>query len=471
MNLPLGRRECCVHKVGTLAKDYGVAGFDFAMHWTRICGSFVAILLLGLAGDQAFGSEDAPEDPAPAFAGDTLAQYLERAFDANPSLKAFEARHAAALERVTTAGTLPNPKFQVTHFVEAVQTRTGTQENSFILSQAIPWFGKLDRREEAASAEAEALMFLFEDRQLTLAREVSVRFYEYGYTGRAIGLTRENLGLLQQLEPIVQDRVRSGGDLNSLLRLQVEIARMDDRLQTLDKKRDEQSARLAALLALVAPKALPWPDWEAPEPVTLNSRALEIAIEENNPALAMLDRKVASAEARRELARYESYPDLNLGVNYIQLGRYPDSVIPDAGRDPWGVSVGISLPIWGDRNNAVRAEAASAKEAAEHERRDREYRLKAELTANVSRNEDANRRLRLYGDDLLGLAKQALEITQTSYEAGNATVLEVIDSERSLLELQLQYWRAAADAWQSRVIVQTLANQPVAGVSVPEAQR
>ena len=83
--------------------------------------------------------------------------------------------------------------------------------------------------------------------------------------------------------------------------------------------------------------------------------------------------------------------------------------------------------------------------------------------ASSSKLNDAQRRLKLYGDELLDLAEQAVAITRTSYEGGKTGMLEVIDSERSLLELQLLFWRAASDAWQQRVIIQTLANQPLAG--------
>ena len=56
-----------------------------------------------------------------------------------------------------------------------------------------------------------------------------------------------------------------------------------------------------------------------------------------------------------------------------------------------------------------------------------------------------------------------MENSRTSYESGRTGILEVIDSERSLLDLQLLYWRASADAWQQRIIIQTLSNQPLLG--------
>jgi outer membrane protein TolC len=85
------------------------------------------------------------------------------------------------------------------------------------------------------------------------------------------------------------------------------------------------------------------------------------------------------------------------------------------------------------------------------------------LSASLALLEDANRRLELYGEELLDLAEQAVENSRTSYESGRTGILEVIDSERSLLDLQLLYWRAASDAWQQRITLQTLANQPILG--------
>ncbi|WOO42969.1 TolC family protein [Rubellicoccus peritrichatus] len=406
-----------------------------------------------------------------AFTATTLEAYLQQAQKANPSLKAFEAHYDAATQRIPQVSALPDPTFQITHFVESIQTRTGPQENAFVLSQRIPWFGKLGSREAAASAEAEALWFAYQNRQLTLARAVSLMYYEYGYTGHAINLTRENLALLEKLEPITEEKVKVGGDLNTLLRLKVEIGKIADQLQSLEQKRVAQSAQLNELLALSTDSSLPWPTWQAPPIEELDARSLAIAIEANNPELEMLQRKIASAEARKEIARLENYPDITLGLNYIQVG---DPVVnpttPDAGQDPWGFTVAVNIPIWFNKYDAGRAEALASKRATENEYQSRLNQLKSDLSASLARLNDANRRLKLYGEELLQLAEQAAEITRSSYESGRTGILEVIDSERSLLELQTLYWRAAADAWQQRIVIQTLANQPLLGTLNPVSE-
>jgi outer membrane protein, heavy metal efflux system len=397
-----------------------------------------------------------------AFTGVTLKAYLQRAQGANPQLKAFEARYDGAIRRVVQTSSLPDPTLQVTHFVESVQTRTGPQENALMVSQRIPWFGKLNSRETMASAEAEALWFAFQNQQLTLARLVSIRFYEYAFTGKVLELTQENLALLKELEPIVEEKVRSGGDLNSLLRLKVELGKLTDKFESLKQSRLAQSAKLCELLALPFDTLLPWPIWESPNENSIDGYALSQAIESNNPELQMLKRKIASAEARQQIARLESSPDLTFGLNYIQVG---DPVVnpstPGAGRDPWSVSVAVNLPIWGKKNTAGREEALATQREFENEYQNRLNALKAELSVSIAQLDDANRRLKLYGEELLGLAQQAVENSQSSYEGGRTGILEVIDSERSLLELQLLHRRAETDAWQQRITIQSLANQPL----------
>ena len=399
-----------------------------------------------------------------SFEGRDLESYLRQAQGANPQLKAFEWRYEAAVQRIPQASSLPDPVFQVSHFVESVETRTGPQENRVMLSQRVPWFGKRSSRETAASAEAEALLYAYQNEQLILARRVSLGFYEYGFIWQATVLTRENLGLLTNLEPVVEEKVRAGGEINALLRLKVEIGRVGDRLESLKQQRLARSARLAELLALPAGKVLPWPLWQAPTPVALKGSSLERSIKAENPELQMLERKIASAEARREIARLESYPDITLGFSYIEIG---DSIFnprgTDAGRDPWGFTVAVEVPIWFQKQRADRAEALASKRANENEYEHRYDAILGQLHGSMALLNDAQRRLKLYGDDLLRLAEQALEISRASYESGRSGILEVIDSERTLLELRLGYWRAAADAWQQRVTIQSLANQPLEG--------
>lgn len=402
------------------------------------------------------------------FEGRGLEAYLREALEANPRLEAFEQYYNAATERIPQAASLPDPMLQVTRFVESVQTRTGPQDTVLLLSQQIPWFGTLENREAVASSEAEALWYAYQAEQLTLVREVSEAFHEYGYTGRALELTGKNLDLLKQLEPIVEERVKGGGTLNALLRLKVETGKLDDRLRSLEQEREVQSIRLSELMALPGHELLPLPEWRQPGLEDLPDAGLAVALEEQNPELKMLARKIESAGARQELARLARYPDLKFGINYIDIGSPEvNPTTPDAGKDPWGVTVSVNLPLWSGKNKAARAEARAGRHAAEREYDERLLALRAELRTSRARFTDARRRMELYRESLLGLARQAVENSRSSYESGQGSILELIDSERSLLELELLDVRAEADAWNALIRLQTLVNGPVGGHSIP----
>jgi len=399
---------------------------------------------------------------AAATAPFDLAGYLNRALEANPGIEALRREHDAAQRRVPQAGALPDPTLQVTAFVESVQTRTGPQEQVIALNQRVPWFGTLQRREAIASASAAARWHAYQAAQLELVWKVAQAYYEYGYTGEALRLTRESRDLLRKLEPVVEAKVEGGGPLNALLRLKVELGRTADRVASLSRERAVQSSELRALLALEGEDPLPFPEWSAPEPLDFGRAGLVEAIRAHHPALRMLEATAASAEARREVARLQRYPDLTFGLNYIRIG--DPSVnprTPDAGQDPWGFTIALNLPIWSGKYDAAEAEALAERRASESDYADRLNHLKAELSGSLATLEDAHRRLELYGDELLDLARQAVENSRAGYEGGQTGLLEVIDSERSLLELQMLYWRAAADAWKARVTIQSLTNQPI----------
>lgn len=395
----------------------------------------------------------------------TLESYLQRAQAANPELQAFEKQYQAAMQRIPQATALPNPMFEISNFVKFIEMRAGPHNNVLSLRQEIPWFGKRRSRGDEATAEADALRFAYQNQQLTLARTVALAFFEYGYTEEMMRLTATSRDLLRELEPIVEGKVRSGGEINALLRLKVEVGITDDRLQSLTQQRVVQSARLGELLALPEPTLLPWPEWQPPEAISPDGVLLTEAIQIHHPELQMLEQMIESATVRRRIARLESFPDVTVGIHYLQSGR---NMGPGDRQDAWSATVGFTLPIWFTKNKAARAEADFSQDAAKSDYASRLNGLRSELSTSLARLSDANRRLQLYGEELLDLAEQAVANTRASYESGRTGILEVIDSERSLLDLQLLYWRAASDAWQQRIILQTLANHPLSDISTLE---
>lgn len=384
----------------------------------------------------------------------TLEQAIQRAEANNPRLQAIQAQALAAQERVASAGALPDPKAQFTYFGESVETRTGPQEAIYSLNQTVPWPKKLSTRKALAEAQSAAFSDRHELGIYEVRNQVTQRYVEVAYLEKAVLSTQANLDLIADTYAIVEEQVRGGQSINALLRLEVERERVSDQLGRLKQQRVEQRDHLAALLAMDAAELGHQFEIPSGSRAPYDKQSLLTSVELTNPELQALRRGIDGSGERVELARLERYPDFTFGLNYIQVGN--EGSAPDAGTDPWAVTVAVNLPIWEGKNRAAIASATAEKRASEAIYRERLLQLKAELNSLLTRRTDNQKRSARYKDDLIPLAEQALENSRTAYESNQVSVLELIDSERALLELNLNYWRAVAHILQIDASIEAL---------------
>ncbi|MDQ8202054.1 TolC family protein [Pelagicoccus sp. SDUM812003] len=385
-----------------------------------------------------------------------LGSYILEALENNPSLQAAESRYEAARASIDSARALPDPKLQITHFVESIQTRTGPQRQAISLQQPIPWLGKLDRMRDMAQAESESLWHAYAQQQFTLVDDVAEQGLEIAYLDQTIEITRQNVALLRRLESVVENKVKSGGELSDLLKLQVEIQRFQDLAAKQETQRFAAEVQLASLLGRNDGPAVLNAPLREPDPISADLELWLSTIKERSPQLAMLRSLESGKSARERLAQYASKPDFSVGVNYIRTGDALNPATPGSGKDPWAVMVGVSLPIWGKANNAISLRASLEKEAIQAEIRSLELQLESDGRAWIARLEDAQDRIQRYQTQLLPLARQAQEITEAGYQSGKASILDLIDSDRALLSLETEYWRVVADCWLARWKLATL---------------
>lgn len=388
----------------------------------------------------------------------SLQQALQRAETLNPGLAAFRERHLSASERIKLAASLPDPKLQVAYFVESVQTRTGPQEAIYSFNQTVPWLDKLGTRKDLATSDAKVMGLMYQQARLELRREVASTYAETAYLAKAVQTTEANLELIQEMQAIVEERVRGGASVNALLRLEVEFERTRDQLEKLGQTRVMQRNRLAALLSIDAAalgELNPVGEWAADLP---ESELSQTVLATQNPELLALRQRTEGAVDQVKLSRLERYPDFTFGLNYIQVGDN-GAMTPDAGKDPWSVSLAVNLPIWEGKNRAGIRAANAQRRAVEQTYLNRELQLKAELSSTQTALADSRRRMQRYREKLIPLAEQALDNSRSAYKSGQLSVLELIDSERALLDLNLNYWRAAANVQQSAAMIDSLTGQ------------
>jgi len=379
----------------------------------------------------------------------TLDDYLAYAALNNPGLEAAFDRWKAALERVPQVRSLPDPKFTYTYFIREIETRTGPQRQRVSLAQTFPWFGTLELRGDVALEAANAAQQQYETAKLRLFYQVEHAYYEYYYLARAVAVTEEMLQLLTNLEKVAETQYTTGkAPYADLIKAQVEVDKLDDRLRTLRDQRSPIVAKLNAALNRREDALLPWPSDIPEENVSFSDEQVFVWLTDNNPELKALDAAIAKETSAVDLAKKGYYPDFTLGVNYMETGiaRMPD--VRDSGEDPVAVMLSVNVPVWRDKYAAAVNEAHARYKAAKNDRRQRENTLVAEIDMVLYKFRDAERKIVLYRDSLIPKAERSLNATRQAFAAGKSGFFDVIEAERTLLEFKLTYERAVADRAQ-----------------------
>lgn len=396
------------------------------------------------------GSPEAQLVPSELLERADLQLYLTFGLKNSAELRAaFESWRASA-ERVAQVSSLPDPRLSFGHFVEEVQTRTGAQQRSFGLSQGLPWPGELDAKAKLATERAEVAWTQVEHMRLRVARQIEEAFYEYAYLARELDITRELLELVRGFEPVVQGRIRGGNGQEDLLRLQVEIGRLEDDLASVERHRPAASARLADAMnfPLESAASLPLPEIEVPKASEPRVDALLKTALAQSPRLHVLENELAVARASEELTEFKRRPDFAARVDYIDTGNALNPATAGSGNDPLFLGLSMTLPIWTSNYSAAEREARHQVRAARANLDGARSRLNFELAQEAYRVDDSQRRIRLYQSSLIPRAREALQLTTVSYRAGSASVLDLLDSERALLEFELSLWRASREYLQ-----------------------
>ncbi len=405
----------------------------------------------------------APPPPVELTEESSLPAYLAYAAWHNPGLEAAFNRWRAGLERIPQVTALPDPRLTYRYYVREVETRVGAMRQGVGLTQVFPWVGKLELQGEAAAMEAAALRQRFESARLQLFYTVQDGWWEYYYLGRSIAIVQENLRLVQRVEEVARIRYRTAAaEQPDVIRAQVELGRLEDRLASLRDLQGPLLARLNAALNRPLTAPLPFPSAPPVEPVELSEDRLLAMLSESNPELRALDAETLAARARVRLAEKEYYPDVMLGLDYTQLadstgGRNPS----DDGKDAVVASASINLPIWYDKLAAGVRQAEHNERAAALARAQRTNDLAAALKMALYRFRDAERKISLYRDTLLPKSIEALATAEASFRAGRSDFTDVIDAQRVLLEFELSLARALADRAQRLAELETLVGCPL----------
>ncbi len=399
-----------------------------------------------------------PVRPAEAW---TLDRLLTRLVRANRDLaSAFEAWKAAE-SGTKAAGWLPEPQAMVGAFLEPVETRVGPQRWNLRLAQKIPLSRRLDAEERVAAARAEAAGETFRQKALDALAKLRDALAELEFVRRSIEIERSNMGLLRDWLRVIEARYRVDRNAHAdLVRVQVEIGKLEDRIEQL---REFEVVRLAAVNSLLdLPSATPIrlafdplsDDEDLEKPKELPE--LEKEVEESHPALSEVRALEEAAKAQVDLAHSTRIPDLEVALRYLVTGDARTSGVSGSGDDPLALELGMRLPIQGGRYSALERQAERIRRSLHERLFETRNRLRLDLRSAHFRFMDGRRREGLYRKVLLPKAKESVQVSLAAFRANKQSFLELLDAQRIQLDFELALERARADRAKGAALLHAL---------------
>lgn len=228
------------------------------------------------------------------------------------------------------------------------------------------------------------------------------------------------------------------GPQQAVLNLELEGEVLQQRLAALSEQEAALSAQLAGLtggqLRLAPGVRLAPPTSAAPD---LDETALA-----DHPAVeagqAMEEAAAADIRLRQTLLR----PDLTVGaaINLSPMareGRYGQELVTP--------TIGMTLPLWRGGVRAEIREAEQRRVQRELETRDVRVELAAEAEEVVRRLAEVRARIERYETRLQPRAEQTLEATLIGYQTGLVRFLELLDAQRTALDIDIDLVQARVD--------------------------
>lgn len=415
------------------------------------------------------GAVNAQHDNAPLAVNGTsvgdlgmLPEYLVEAAEKNPELRAAFYRWKSALERVPQATALPDPRLSFGGYIRPIETRTGPQRAKLGISQTFPWFGKLSLKGYRLSQQAAAAKAVVDAKKLDIFYDVKQAYYEYAFVSQAAGITAEIIELVRYLESVARARYSAGSSpYADVIRTQVELGKLEDRLATTLDMKLPLKAQLNTALNRPVDEYVPDPPEVPVMRLCMTDEELLRDMLQSNPKLLALQSTAEGEETGIDLAKKDFYPDITAGVETIFTGDARTPGVKNEGENPVIASLSINLPIWQESRRAAVREAESKLKAVRREKEGLERRLSSNLELALYKYRDAERKINLYRDTLIPKAEQSLGVSLEAFQTGAGTSLDLLDAEKTLLELQLAYVRALTDQAQRLAEMETIVGREI----------
>jgi outer membrane protein TolC len=391
-----------------------------------------------------------PQHHAAAGGGPTLTlDEIERAAQVgNPEI-AVAARKLAAVEaHVPVAGALDEPFFMYRSWQVPLRQpwNYNAAQNMFMVGQTFPGFGKRPIRTSVAEADVAEAKAALEASRLDVRIRVRKAFYDLLRAEDGLHIHDDHVDIARQAVEAVRIKYAVGKvPQQDILKAQIRVTRLAEHLIHFEQDIELAQARLDTLLGR-----------DHQEPINVRGQyetatelpsleALEKAALQSRPDLVQAEAAAGKSRQEQTLARKAYRPDLTVSAGYMLMPRGSEF------RNNYMVEGSINLP-WLNRSKHESEIAEATAMVNEHDAEITAMRNAAfgQIQEALVQTKAAQKLANIYQKSLRPQAEATLHSTVIAYENDLTEFLDLLDSQMTVIDLDLAYFQALAD-FESRL--------------------
>ena len=326
---------------------------------------------------------------------------------------------------------------------------SATLSDQGAISQALT--GKHGLRVDVADAALQAARLNRKDASRVLEAGLKQQFLAVVIAEAEFELARETQKSAEKTLEVVKRRVNAGAAADTdLLKAQTDSLALEDQVDASELAVRKAKLDLAFLLGVRSQV----PDFKVDDSLVKHARdarpdvgdeprLLQEAIKHRSDLLSA-EYSEKRAKAAADLARRTRWPDISLWASYAMQGSGPNAPTPPT------LTIGIEslLPIFYQNQGEIqRADADLFTQRLQREK------VKAQVVNDVESAlhalQIAQRRVQRMGGTLIETADRSRGLTTMQYERGAASLLELLDAQRTFLTINSSYLQSIADYWNA----------------------
>ncbi|MFO8070890.1 MAG: TolC family protein [Polyangia bacterium] len=357
--------------------------------------------------------------------------------DAHPTVAAGRKQVVAARAEVDAAGAIPNPSVEgATAYGQARDSSASRVEWGLSLSIPFDWLARRGARIDAAGAEARATEAESEALRRDVLLQLRLMFWNLAYEQDRVAALTALKQETAALATTVEKRVEKGESRPvEATRVSIEAEKIAGELAMARSVLKTRQAQLGLWLGVTGKKRIIAVADLTKLPRPLSAETARAKVRGAHPAIRAAEAKVRALSSNVSTERRARIPSFSLRAF---TGHELD-------RTAYGVGLAVDFPLWNWNTGNIRK--AEALLAVGRSRLDAQrLALESSLIEAQAACQSGVALAERYRDRIQPSARSAAQTMERTYQLGEATLLEVLDARRTLLETRTQTLATLAQA-------------------------